>query len=71
MNAYAYISGVQNETITIKDGTYFDEDTEEKIIDIFKDLAHKEHKIVIIVTHSRQVADKADKVLALRRGKLS
>ena len=27
VNAYAYISGVQNETISIKDGTYFDEDT--------------------------------------------
>ena len=27
INAYAYISGVQNETITIKDGEYFDEDT--------------------------------------------
>lgn len=27
VNAYAYISGVQNETITIKDGEYFDEDT--------------------------------------------
>lgn len=25
INAYAYISGVKNETITIKDGTYFDE----------------------------------------------
>lgn len=48
-----------------------DEDTEAKIIDIFRDLAHKDHKIVIIVTHSRRVADRADKVLALRRGKLS
>lgn len=48
-----------------------DEDTEEKIIEIFKDLAHKDNKIVIIVTHSRQVAKKADKVLTLRRGKLS
>lgn len=48
-----------------------DEDTEEKIIEIFRDLAHKENKIVIIVTHSRQVANKADKVLTLRRGKLS
>ena len=48
-----------------------DEDTEEKIIDIFKDLAHKDNKIVIIVTHSRRVADRADKVLTLRRGKLS
>ena len=32
---------------------------------------HKDGKIVIIVTHSRQVAKKADKVLTLRRGKLS
>ena len=48
-----------------------DEDTEEKIIEIFKDLAHKDNKIVVIVTHSRQVAKKADKVLTLRRGKLS
>lgn len=48
-----------------------DEDTEEKIIEIFCDLAHKDNKIVIIVTHSRQVAKKADKVLTLRRGKLS
>ena len=48
-----------------------DEDTEEKIIEIFRDLAHKDDKIVIIVTHSRQVAEKADKILTLRRGKLS
>lgn len=48
-----------------------DEETEEKIIEIFKDLAHKENKIVIIVTHSRRVAAKADKILTLRRGKLS
>ena len=27
INAYAYINGVENETITIKDGTYFDEDS--------------------------------------------
>ena len=30
INAYAYIAGVQNETITIKDGTYFDEDSNNK-----------------------------------------
>ena len=48
-----------------------DEDTEEKIIEIFRSLAHKDNKIVIIVTHSKQVAKKADKVLTLRRGKLS
>ena len=48
-----------------------DEDTEEKIIDIFRELAHEQGKIVIIVTHSRRVAEHADKVLKLRRGVLS
>lgn len=48
-----------------------DEDTEEKIIEIFRELAHKDGKIVIIVTHSRRVAEHADKVLRLRRGVLS
>ena len=48
-----------------------DEDTEEKIIELFKDLAHKDKKIVIIVTHSKKVAEHADKILRLRRGKLS
>lgn len=48
-----------------------DEDTEAKIIEIFRDLAHKDNKIVIIVTHSRRVAEKADRILTLRRGKLS
>jgi putative ABC transport system ATP-binding protein len=48
-----------------------DEETEEKIIDIFRELAHEQNKIVIIVTHSKRVAEHADKVLRLRRGKLS
>lgn len=48
-----------------------DEDTEEKIINLFKELAHEQKKIVIIVTHSKQVANHADKILRLRKGKLS
>ncbi len=48
-----------------------DEDTEEKIIEIFKELAHEQNKIVIIVTHSRRVAAHADEVLHLRRGTIS
>ncbi len=48
-----------------------DEDTEEKIIEIFRELAHAQNKIVIIVTHSRRVADHADEVLRLRRGELN
>ena len=48
-----------------------DEDTEEKIIEIFRELAHDQNKIVIIVTHSRRVAEHADEILHLRRGKLN
>lgn len=48
-----------------------DEETEEKIIEIFRSLAHEDNKIVVIVTHSRQVANQADEVLTLRRGKLT
>lgn len=48
-----------------------DEDTEDKIIDIFRNLAHEDDKIVVIVTHSRQVAKRADIVLKLRRGVLT
>lgn len=48
-----------------------DDETEEKIIEIFRELAHEKNKIVIIVTHSRRVADHADEILTLRRGKLS
>ena len=32
VNAYAYISGVQNETITIKEGEYFDEDSKDAVL---------------------------------------
>ena len=32
INAYAYINGVENETITIKDGTYFDEDSTDSVM---------------------------------------
>jgi putative ABC transport system ATP-binding protein len=42
-----------------------DSDTEKDIIDIFKNLAHKENKCIIIVTHSKNVADSADYVFEL------
>lgn len=32
INAYAYIDGVKNETITIKDGTYFDESSDDSVM---------------------------------------
>ncbi len=44
-----------------------DEDTEEKIISIFKDLV-KKGKGVIVVTHSKKVAQNADVVLNIKGG---
>lgn len=32
INAYAYIDGVQNESMEIKDGTYFDEDSADQVL---------------------------------------
>lgn len=46
-----------------------DKDTEDEILKIFKDLAHKENKCVIIVTHSKNVCDNADVVYELKKGK--
>lgn len=44
-----------------------DKQTEEVILDIFKNLAHKEDKCVIIVTHSANVCDQADIVYNLKK----
>lgn len=46
-----------------------DKQTEEEILDIFKNLAHKEGKCVIIVTHSASVCDQADVVYDLKKVK--
>ena len=42
-----------------------DKETEKEILKIFKDLAHKGNKCVIIVTHSKNVCDEADKTYEL------
>lgn len=44
-----------------------DKDTENDIINIFKDLAHKDNKCVIIVTHSQNVCDQVDIVYELKK----
>ena len=46
-----------------------DKQTESEILDIFKKLAHDEGKCVIIVTHSSNVCDIADKVYDLKKVK--
>ena len=43
-----------------------DKETEDEIMDIFKRLAHEENKCVIIVTHSKNVADNCDIVYELK-----
>ena len=46
-----------------------DKQTEEEIMKIFRDLAHKQNKCVIIVTHSQTVCDMVDKVYELKKVK--
>ena len=46
-----------------------DKDTENDILKIFSDLAHKENKCVIIVTHSENVCKQVDKIYELKKGK--
>ncbi|MFD5148752.1 ABC transporter ATP-binding protein [Streptomyces sp. NPDC058401] len=48
-----------------------DEDTAQGIIDTFRDLAHEQHKCVVVVTHSQQLAAQSDRILTLRKGKLT
>jgi putative ABC transport system ATP-binding protein len=47
-----------------------DDDTEDDIIDIFRELA-EQGKCVIIVTHSQNVAKKADIIYSIQKGKIS
>ncbi|MEU6857578.1 ABC transporter ATP-binding protein [Glycomyces sp. NPDC046736] len=48
-----------------------DGETADDIVRTFRSLAHDHGKCVIVVTHAKQVADAADEVLNLRKGKLS
>ena len=48
-----------------------DKDTENEILKIFNDLAHKEKKCVIIVTHSPNVCENVDTVFELKSKKNS
>ncbi|MFE9644921.1 ABC transporter ATP-binding protein [Streptomyces sp. NPDC006365] len=48
-----------------------DEDTAQGIIDTFRDLAHEQNKCVVVVTHSQQLATQSDRILTLRKGRLT
>ena len=47
-----------------------DKDTEDEILEIFKNLAHRENKCVIIVTHSKNVCDQVDVIYELKNSKV-
>lgn len=44
-------------------------DTENEILKIFNNLAHKENKCIIIVTHLQNVCDNVDEVYELKKNK--
>ncbi|MCK1796752.1 ABC transporter ATP-binding protein [Streptomyces sp. XM4193] len=48
-----------------------DEDTAQGIVEIFRELAHEQGKCVVVVSHAQQVAAQSDRVLTLRKGRLS
>ena len=47
-----------------------DEETADDIVKVLKNSAHQQGKCVIVVTHSKKLADQADVVLQLKNQKL-
>ena len=47
-----------------------DSELEDEIIEIFKTLAHEHNKCIIMVTHSKEIADKSDVSYQLKKGVL-
>lgn len=47
-----------------------DEDTALAIIELLKKTAHEHGKCVIVVTHSKELANKADEIMEIDRGML-
>lgn len=48
-----------------------DEEMEQEIVAIFKDLAHNHDKCIIVVTHSTEIAQQSDETYILKKGVLS
>ncbi len=46
-------------------------DTAGEIISIFQKLAHEQEKCVVVVTHSKELAQKADVILTLKKGAIA
>ena len=65
-----YDSGHIPGAVLLPVGT-IDEDTAAEITGILRSCAHKMEKCVVVVTHSRELARKADCVLRLKKGVVS
>ena len=66
------LSGGEQQRVGIADEPTgnLDSETEQIIMNIFKSLAHKENKCVIVVTHSKEVSRYADEIWGLNQGNL-
>lgn len=47
-----------------------DDDTAKEILAIFTEVAHEKNKCVVMVTHSKELAQKADVILTLKHGSI-
>jgi len=47
-----------------------DVDTTQEIVNIFKELAHRHNKCIIVVTHSQEVAKQSDQIIYLADGRV-
>jgi putative ABC transport system ATP-binding protein len=62
----------QSELIVADEPTgNLDEDTAEEIIKLFQDLAYKENKCIIMVTHNNEIARQSDTIIKLSKGSLT
>ena len=65
-NQYRSLSYNHNIIIADEPTGNLDRETESEILKIFKDLAIKENKCIIIVTHSKNVCESSDIVYDLK-----
>ncbi|WP_392486149.1 ABC transporter ATP-binding protein [Haloimpatiens sp. FM7315] len=47
-----------------------DNDTGNAVISLLLDIAHKENKVVVMITHSKSIADMCDEIYGMKDGKL-
>ncbi len=69
LSFYPFLGGVY-ETLADEPTGNLDGDTAGEITGILKESAYELNKCVIVVTHSNELAAKADVVLSLKRGGL-